>query len=251
MHEETILWHLSNGMTFHGRTLIMTWIVMVVCIIFCLLGVRKLTSGKPGKMQNLLEFIVDLVDGIAQGNLGSAKARVMMPYLLSLITFIFFSNMFGLLPNFTFKVFSILGIEHGKLNEIFGGSSLMSPTADINTTLALALLTFCLIFIMGIRYKGVHYFKHFLEPTPVFALIHVIDLISKPMTLAFRLFGNIFAGEILLGVILMLPGFFVFAGSFMSAVWLAFSIFIGCIQSYVFTVLTTAYIAQAAVSEEH
>jgi len=58
--EETVLWHLGN-MTFHGKTLIMTWIVMAAILIFCYMGVRHLTSGKPGKMQNVLEWIVDFV----------------------------------------------------------------------------------------------------------------------------------------------------------------------------------------------
>ncbi|MDR3288798.1 MAG: F0F1 ATP synthase subunit A [Peptococcaceae bacterium] len=250
MGEETIIWKLGS-MAFHGKTLVMTWMVMVAVIIFCLIGVRKLTSGSPGKMQNVLEMIVDLVNGIAHGNLGSEKGRVMMPYLLSLITFVFFSNMWGLLPNFTFKVFEHLHIEFAQLDKIFEGSSFMSPTADINTTLALALLTFILIIALGVKYKGRHYFGHFFEPNPVFFIIHVIDMLSKPMTLAFRLFGNIYAGEVLIGVILMLPGVWIFAGAPFDAIWLAFSIFIGCIQAYVFTVLTTAYVAQAVVSEEH
>lgn len=84
----------------------------------------------------------------------------------------------------------------------------------------------------------------------MFAIIHLIDLLAKPMTLAFRLFGNIFAGEILLGVILMLPGIWVLPGILPTTIWLAFSIFVGAIQSYVFVVLTTAYVSQA-VSESH
>lgn len=242
MNEETILWHLGN-MTFHGKTLVMTWMVMAFILVFTLLCVRNLTSGRPGKMQNFLEWVVDFVRKLVSDNMDYEKGRPLIGYLLTLIMFIFFSNMFGLLPNLTFNLFH--NVEFAELNKIFEGPSWMSPTADINTTVALAILTMILVIGMGIKHQGSHYFKHFLEPNPAFLLIHVIDLISKPMTLSFRLFGNIFAGEILIKVILMLPGYWVLPGILPDTIWLAFSIFIGAIQAYVFTVLTTAYVAQA------
>ena len=85
---------------------------------------------------------------------------------------------------------------------------------------------------------------------PPFIIIHIIDFVAKPMTLAFRLFGNIFAGEVLIKVILMLPGIWVFSGVIPDTIWLAFSFAIGAIQAYVFTVLTSVYVGQA-VSESH
>ncbi|WP_075363096.1 F0F1 ATP synthase subunit A [Desulfosporosinus metallidurans] len=238
-------------MTFHAKTLIMTWTAMAAILLFCYLGVRHLTSGKPGKMQNVLEWIVDFVRNLVSDNMDDEKGRPLLGYLLTLILFVFFSNMLGLIPNFTFNLFEHFHIEFAQLNKIFEGPSLQSPTADINTTASLALLTIILVVSLGIKYKGVHYFHHFIEPNPVFVLIHAIDLISKPMTLAFRLFGNIFAGEILLKVILMLPGIWVLPGIIPTTIWLAFSIFIGSIQSYVFVVLTTAYISQAVTATEH
>ncbi|HVJ49216.1 F0F1 ATP synthase subunit A [Desulfitobacterium sp.] len=244
--EKTILWHLGN-MTFHGKTLVMTWMVMAVILIFVLLGVRHLTSGKPGKMQNILEWMLDFVRKIISDNMDLEKGRPILGYLVTLILFVFVSNMFGLLPNLTFNL--LHNVEFAQLNKIFEGASWMSPTADINTTMALAIMTMILVVGLGIKHQGGHYFKHFLEPNPVFLLIHAIDMISKPMTLAFRLFGNIYAGEILISVILMLPGIWVLGGILPDAIWLAFSVFIGAIQSYVFTVLTTAYVAQAVTEE--
>jgi ATP synthase F0 subcomplex A subunit len=249
MHEETVLWHLGN-MTFHAKTLTMSWLVMVFILIFCFLGVRQLTSGKPGKMQNILEWLIDFVRGLISDNIGYEKGRPLLGYLVTLIMFIFFSNMLGLIPNVTFNLFEHFGVEAGHLNKIFEGPSMMSPTADINTTVALALLSITLVLFLGIKHKGVHYFKHFLEPMPVFLPIHIIDLLAKPMTLAFRLFGNIFAGEVLIKVILLIPGIWVLPAVFPDTIWLGFSIFIGAIQSFVFTVLTTAYIGQA-MSESH
>ena len=248
--EETVIWALGS-MTFHGKTLMMTWITMAVILIFCLMSVRHLTSGKPGKMQNVLEWIVDFVKNLISDNMDYKQGRPLLGYLVTLILFVFFSNMLGLIPNFTFNAFEHLHIEFAHLDKIFEGPSLMSPTADVNTTMALALLTIFLVLYLGIKTKGMHYFHHFVEPYPVFAIIHVVDLLSKPLTLAFRLFGNIFAGEILLKVILMLPGIWVLPGIFPSTIWLAFSIFVGAIQAYVFTVLTTAYVSQAVTPAEH
>ena len=248
--EETVIWHLGN-MTFHGKTLLMTWMVMAVILIFCLMGVRHLTSGKPGKMQNVLEWIVDFVKNLVSDNMDYEQGRPLLGYLVTLILFVFVSNLMGLIPNFTFNLLEHFQVDFAQVNKIFEGPLLMSPTADVNTTMSLALLTIFLVVFLGIKTKGRHYFHHFVEPMPVFAIIHVIDLISKPLTLAFRLFGNIFAGEILLKVILMLPGIWVMPGILPMTVWLAFSIFIGAIQAYVFTVLTTAYVSQAVTATEH
>ena len=247
--EELVLWHLGS-MSFHGKTLIMTWIAMAAMLIFCLMGVRHLTSGKPGKMQNVLEWIVDFVSNLVSDNMDTEKGRPILGYLLTLIMFVFFSNMLGLFPNLTFNLLEHFHIEFAHLDKIFEGPTLMSPTADVNTTMALALLTILLVIGLGVKHKGLHYFHHFIEPYPIFSIIHIIDMISKPMTLAFRLFGNIFAGEILIKVILMLPGIWVLPGIFPMTIWLAFSMFIGAIQAYVFTVLTTAYVSQA-VSDSH
>jgi len=249
VHEELILWTLG-GMTFHGKTLIMTWISMAAILVFCSLGVRNLTSGKPGKMQNVLEWIIDFVGNLVSDNMDPEKGRPILGYLVTLFMFIFFSNMLGLIPNFSLNLFEHFHIEFAQLNKIFESPTLMSPTADINTTMALAVLTILLVIGLGIKHKGLHYFHHFIEPYPIFSIIHIIDMLSKPMTLAFRLFGNIFAGEILTKVILMLPGIYVLGGILPQTVWLAFSIFIGAIQAYVFTVLTAAYVSQA-VTESH
>ncbi|MGE4271764.1 MAG: F0F1 ATP synthase subunit A [Desulfitobacterium sp.] len=245
MHE-TVLWEIG-GFTLHGKTLVMTWIVMAIILVFVLSGVRHLTSGKPGKMQNVLEWIIDFVRKLISDNMDYEKGKPLLGYLVTLILFVFFSNMFGLIPNFTFGL--LHNVEFAHLNHIFAGAALMSPTADINTTLALAIMTMILVIYMGIKHKGAHYFHHFVEPHPVFSIIHVVDLLSKPMTLAFRLFGNIYAGEVLISVILMLPGIWVLGGVLPDAIWLAFSVFIGAIQSYVFTVLTTAYVAQAVAED--
>ncbi|MDR1961434.1 MAG: F0F1 ATP synthase subunit A [Gracilibacteraceae bacterium] len=248
MHE-TILWQIGDFGTMHGKTLIMTWMAFIVIFILVILGTRRLTSGTPGKLQNFLEWIVDFVRNIIRDNTDYTKAAALHAYLITLILFVFVSNMLGLVPNIFWPLFE--HVEFAKLDEIFHGAALMSPTADINTTGSLALLTFVLIIAYGVKFHGIRYFHHFVEPFPVFLPIHLIDMVAKPMTLAFRLFGNIYAGEVLIGVILMLPGIAVFGGAIPMAVWLGFSVFIGAIQSFVITVLSTAYVAQAIGSDEH
>ena len=249
---DSVIWHLAVGNTvleFHGKTLIMSWVVMAIMIIVCMMGVRSLTSGKPGPMQNLLEWTVDFIKNLIADNMDYKKGRLILPYLLTLIMFILFSNLIGLIPNFL-GIISPMLPKFAQLNKIFSGPTLHSPTGDINCTAALAILTFCLIIFMGIRDKGIGYFKHFFDPHPVFFVIHVIDMLAKPLTLAFRLFGNIYAGKVLIMVILMLPGLWVLPGSIPLFIWLAFKAFIGFIQAFVFTILTTAYVAQA-VADDH
>lgn len=252
-------WTFSEDIPFlsvHIKPLIMTWVVLLILVAFFLLGTRKLTSGKPGKFQNLLEWIVDFVKGLVAENMDYKKAAGLLSYLVTLIVFVFFSNLIGLVPNFVAPL--LKNVTAGGLNQAFGHATLQSPTADVNVTLGLALLTIILVFAMGIKTKKGKFFKHFLEPFPFFLPIHIIDYIAKPMTLAFRLFGNIFAGETLVVLLLMLAhqanlwlavGGTVGAIPFL-AVWIAFSIFIGAIQSFVFTVLTIAYVGQA-VAEDH
>ncbi|MFA6807446.1 MAG: F0F1 ATP synthase subunit A [Eubacteriales bacterium] len=246
MHD-IIVWQVGNG-TVHAKTLVMTWVVIALLLVVVFSGVRNLTSGKPGKLQNLLEWVIDFIKGLISDNMDYKKGAPLLGYLVTLIMFVFFSNMIGLIPNIFAPLFH--HVEFAKLNEIFHEAVLQSPTADVNTTLALAILTIILVIFMGIKYKGVRYFHHFIEPVPLFLPIHLIDLVAKPMTLAFRLFGNIYAGEVLIAVILMLPGLAVFGGVIPMPVWLGFSVFIGAIQSFVFTVLTIAYVAQS-VAEDH
>ncbi|HEX3016206.1 MAG TPA: F0F1 ATP synthase subunit A [Desulfobacteria bacterium] len=229
----------------------MTWIVLIAILLFNFFATRKLSSGRPRGAQNVLEWVFDFVKNLISDGMDYQKGRPLLTYMVTLISFIFFSNMLGLIPNFTFGL--LKNVEFLQLNEIFHGATLQSPTADVNTTGALAVLTLILFVGYGIIVQKGHYFKHFLEPNPAFLLIHLIELVAKPVTLAMRLFGNIFAGEVLIKVILMMPAVgLLLGGIWPDAVWLGFSIFVGAIQSFVFTVLTIAYVAQSVASnEEH
>ncbi|MBC9784521.1 F0F1 ATP synthase subunit A [Heliobacillus mobilis] len=235
------VWHFM-GMSFWADTLLMTWIVMAFLLVFGYIAGRRATTGVPDRLVAIWEYVIDFVSGLITENTDYKKLAGLLSYLCTLIMFIFFANMLGLFPNFTF------GVGHIHMNP-----NMMSPTADLNTTMALATLTIILVQYYGIKFNGSHYFGHFFTPNWVFFPIHAVELVTKPVTLAFRLYGNIYAGEVLISVLLtFLPfGVAYAAGGFIPhLIWLSFSVFVGAIQSFVFTVLTIVYIAQAIGSAD-
>ncbi|MCW2277480.1 F-type H+-transporting ATPase subunit a [Heliophilum fasciatum] len=215
----------------------MTWIVIIFMVIFGAMAGRAATTGVPGRLVAVWEIIIDFVRGLVAENCDYKKMAGLLSYLVTLIMFIFFSNILGLFPNLTFEI-----------GHIKAGGNMASPTADLNTTLALATLTIVLAQYYGIKYNGAHYFGHFFAPHWAFFPLHAVELVTKPVTLAFRLYGNIYAGEVLIAVLLTFIPFgltYVLGGFIPHVVWLAFSTFVGVIQSFVFTVLTIVYISQA------
>ncbi|MBR1420892.1 MAG: F0F1 ATP synthase subunit A [Selenomonadaceae bacterium] len=209
------------GLTFNSETIIMTWIAMAVVIIIATLATRRLRLVPQG-WQNVIEIVVNWLNSQVDGMMGK-RGKFLAPFIVSLFLFIFTSNMLGLIPQ------------------------MASPTNDLNTTLGLALLVICMVHFLGLYMKGGHYIAHFFQPTPVFVVINMIEEIAKPITLAFRLFGNILAGEILIIVLLKLMPIWM---PIPSVLWLAFSIFIGGVQAVIFTMLSTAYLANAVKETE-
>ena len=144
---------------------------------------------------------------------------------------------------FTFFLFIFVGNELGLLPTLH---AVTSPTADINTTAALALCSSFIVWGMGIKVKGLSYFNHFLQPYKAMLVLNIFEEIAKPITLAFRLFGNIVAGEILLEILYNLP--LVRTGT------MDLDCFLVCLlvlfKLFIFTVLTANYLGMA-LSEEH
>ena len=215
-------------LAFNVKTMVMTWIVMILVALFAMAATRNMSLKKPAGAQNILEMVFEGIKGLVNDNMDPKKGAALISIVVTYFIFILFSNLIGLVPTFS------------------------SPTADYNTTLALALCTFALIFIFGLKYKGLGYFKHYLKPYAIFLPITIIEDFSKPITLTFRLYGNIYGGEVLIAVLLGLLGgwIHVFGGFIASVVWLAFSIFVGFIQAFIFTMLSIAYVSQA-VADDH
>ena len=209
------------GFTFNWETLVMTWITMVIVLLIAVLATRNLQMVPTG-WQNVVEAIVVWLHEQIDATMGK-NGRFLAPFVVSLFMFLLVSNWLGLIPK------------------------MASPTNDLNTTLGLALLVIVMVHGLGLYMKGGHYIAHFFQPTPVFVIINAIEEVAKPITLAFRLFGNILAGEILIIILLQLMPIWM---PIPSVIWLAFSIFIGGVQAFIFTMLSMAYLANAVKSEE-
>jgi F-type H+-transporting ATPase subunit a len=250
--------HLAPVLNLGGFRLDLAALFMIVLsslivFVLCRLAVRNLSVENPGKLQNFLEWVVDFVKGI----IGQAMDyKTGAPYLtlgLTLILYIFVSNMLGL-------PIGIVTEAHDLEHATFLGMQLFveghhdhlafawwkSPTADASMTMALALIVIVLSHVQGLRKNTKHYLKHYASPNIVFLPLHLVELVSKPLTLGLRLFGNIFAGEVMIAVILGMG----IVGIPAMIVWQGFSIFVGAIQSFIFTMLTMVYISQTIVHEE-
>lgn len=202
------------GMQVNMDTIFTTWLtaLIVFLVVFAASRGKKLV---PTGVQNCVEILVEGLLSQFEKNVGP-KYRQVVPALLTLFLFILTANQLGLLPT-----------EH----------LTASPTSDINTTLGLALAVTLLIHVLFIANQGVgKWIKHFFEPFPVFVFINLVEEISRPVTLAMRLFGNILASEILLELLYALCPWLI------PIIWIAFSVFVGCVQAYIFTTLSSVYL---------
>lgn len=207
------------GMTFNMDTLEMTWISMVIVIVLAFGATRNLRLVPTG-WQNFLEMVVTYLLNQIDSTMGP-NGRKLTPLIITLFLFLVVSNEMGLVPGLT------------------------SPTNDINTTLGLALMVIVLVHVLGMINIGpIKYLKHFFQPYKVFVIINVIEELAKPITLSFRLFGNILAGEVLLLILGMLVPYIV------PTAWLAFSVFIGVVQAFIFTMLSMSYLANS-LNKDH
>jgi F-type H+-transporting ATPase subunit a len=241
---------------------IVSMIVLSSIIVFILarLAVRKLSMDKPSGMQNFLEWTVEFVENIIGTSMKLEIGRRFLTLGMTLIMFIFVSNLLGIPLQFvTEQHEDTIFIQDETWNEAAAKAEsegeephvsvawFKSPTANAATTMGLALMVVFLTHYQGMRKNTRHYWKHYIEPYPAFLPLNLIKEVSKPLSLGLRLFGNIFAGEVMIGVILGLG----IIGIPALVVWQGFSLFIGAIQSFVFVMLTMVYMSQTIVHEDH
>ena len=196
------------------NTVVHTWIIMaIVSVLFIVLG-RRL-KVRPTRFQNALEWGVEALDNLIEG-LIPHQPRVFLPIVGTLAIFIAASNLGGLIPG------------------------LKSPTTDLNTPLAMAIVVFFSVHYYGIRAKGIiGHLKHYVEPIFIMLPIEIASELARTMSLTFRLFGNILGEEIVIAVLfLILP-------VLIPVPMMLFSIFTSLIQAYVFTMLTVVYLSGA------
>ncbi|RLV51030.1 ATP synthase F0 subunit A [Nocardioides mangrovicus] len=225
------------GLTFNIDTIWSTAIAGGLVLLLGFLARRALTKNPedhvPTKLQLFWETIVDQVNKQVEENLGRVHPYV-APLAVSLFFFILFCNWLELLPT---------EINHSL-------HLTPAPTADTNLTYALALVTMISVWAYGIRQQGLGgYLGHFFANGPLLAPLNILEELIKPVTLALRLFGNIFAGGIMLSLIGLIPLYILWAPNLL---WKAFDMAIGGIQAFIFALLTVLYFSMAAGhGEEH
>jgi F-type H+-transporting ATPase subunit a len=243
LHEklgEHILWHVPVLGAVHGDTLVTTWVVMIVALLFFAWVGASYRSAYQSRRQVVVEGVVNYIADLATSTIGP-KGEPFVPFFIALFVFIFLMNQIGMVP------FKILGIP-------FGGS----PTADLATTTALALIVFVMTWVVGIRYTGARRFTHLFEPNPALFPINLLDEIIRPVTLAARLFFNIFVGELLFLIVASIIQARISIGAFNLSLAAAivpffiqfFNFFVGTVQAFVFTLLAIVYLA-LSVSDDH
>ena len=226
------------GMTFHVDTIFSTFVAGAIVLTMGLILRARLSKPDvdhvPSKLQLIWESVVGEVNRQVEDNLGRVHPYV-APLAISLFFFILIANWFELIPS--------------RPNED-APHFLVAPTADTNLTYALAAITIVSVWVYGIRTKGFKgYFSHFMEPFPVLLPLNILEELVKPITLALRLFGNIFAGGIMLALIGLIP---IWAGWLPNILWKAFDMFIGGIQAFIFALLAVLYFAMAGAGhDEH
>jgi len=239
-------------------------IVVSALIVFFLAraAVSNLSVTNPSKMQNFMEWVIEFVHNTVASTMPLEKAKRYISLGMTLIMFIFISNLLGLpfgivwaVPEDHHGPVTLFGLEllskeaveaaHAA-HEHLAFAFWKSPTADIAVTAGLAITVIFLVHFLGLKDNTKHYLKHYFEPFPIFFPLNILKELAKPLTLALRLYANIFAGEVLISTILMMG----WIGIPLMAAWQGFSIFVGAIQAFLFTILTMVYISQATVHDE-
>ena len=222
--------HTIMGITFNLSNIMMLVVTAAIVFIIAILATRNLQL-KPTGMQNFFEWIMDFVKGIIKSNMDWKTGGRFHILGITLILFLFVSNVLGL---------PLAVIVDGDL-------WWKSPTADPMITMTLAATVIVLTHYYGIKIKGVTgYGKDFLTPFPFLLPLNLVSEFASTLTLGLRLYGNIYAGEVLLGLIATL-GVSSLVGLFGAIVpgvaWMGFSIFVGAIQSFIFVMLTMVYMS--------
>jgi F-type H+-transporting ATPase subunit a len=203
-------------------------IVMGIMLIFALVANRKLkhATDKPDAFQNIIELIVEKLDGMVESTMGKWAPRF-VNYISTIFIFILMSNISGL----------------------FG---LRPPTADYGTTLALALITFCMIRFNKAKHQSAkEIWTGLCSPLPpwlpLWTPINIISELAVPVSLSLRLFANVLSGTVIMALVYGLLGKIALAWP--SVLHVYFDLFSGAIQTYVFCMLTMTYVTQACTSE--
>ena len=225
------------GLNFNLANVLMITIASLVVFIIAIVSTRRIAM-KPTGMQNFMEWVMDFVKGLINSNMDWKDGGRFHILGITLIMYIFVSNMLGLPFSITYD-----GVLWWK-----------SPTADPAVALTLSAMVMGLSHYYGLKLKGVKaYGKEFFKPFWFMFPIKIIEEFANTLTLGLRLYGNIFAGEILLGLLaggLATGTVGTIAAILPTLAWQGFSVFIGAIQAFIFTMLSMVYLSHK-VSQDH
>ncbi len=225
------------GQKVHMDTLVYSWAIMAAILFFSFLMTRNLKIDGYGLKQTFLETIWGLINGLTSSQIPGNKGKNFIPLIGGIFVFTIFAYWIGLMPWKIGEIFSFWPkLDNG---EQWEGSS---PAADINVTAGMALISLLTYIAAGVKNGGWGYILNYFKPL---GFVEWLDMFVRPLTLSLRLFANTIAGEVLVAsilglVALVLPMFA-----------LAFELFIGLIQAFVFSLLTTVYIGTAMAHSEH
>lgn len=216
-----------------SETVVTSWIIIAALALVSFLLTRNLKKVPTSKVQIMLEFVVGMIANLVTDTMGEKAVKRMpnmIPYIGSLFLFFACSNLIGLL-------------------------GFRSPTTDLDTTLAWALITFFMIYYAGVKFNGFGYFKGLLEPNPLLLPLNLIGELAKPVSLSFRPFGNILGGAVIMKLLYdflgylstLIPGVTIPFGQLIIPVplHLYFDMFAGLLQSFIFIMLTMVFVGNA------
>lgn len=244
------LTHLRVGEGFfavHLDTLVISFLLGCFVLFFLRRAAVNATSGKPSRLQTFVEIIITFVDGAVKDSY-HGKSKLVAPLALTIFFWVFAMNFMDLLPvDLLPLILETGGVKH--LRQV--------PTADLNLTFGLSLSVFFILIVFGIQYKGAkNFFGEFLfHPfstenkvvqlflIPINMILKTVEEVAKPISLALRLFGNMYAGELIFILIALLP-----AGLqwILGGPWAIFHILIISLQAFIFMMLTIVYCNMAS-----
>ena len=236
-HHTTATW---LGMTVNTDTVLSTAIAAAITLVLAfILRARITSSGVPSGLQLFWEGITIQMRSQIEAAIGMRIAPFVLPLAVTLFVFILVANWLAVLP---VQYQDASGATHELLKP---------PAADISFALVLALFVFVCYHAAGFWRRGVigHPVKLVKGHVAFLAPINIVEEIAKPISLSLRLFGNIFAGSIMIGLIALFPAYVLWAPN---AIWKSFDLFVGLIQAFIFSLLTILYFSQSMeVHEEH
>jgi F-type H+-transporting ATPase subunit a len=242
-HLHNLQWHLGSGTSsfwvLNLDTLFFSIVLGLTFLGIFYAAARRATAGVPGKLQNAVEVMLEFVDTQVKDTM-HVKDRFVAPLALTLFVWIFLMNLMDLLPvDLLPKIAGFMGIHYLRV----------VPTTDLSTTFAMSLTVFGLIIFYSLWHKGfkgfgkeilTHPFGIYLFPFNV--LLRIVEEIAKPLSLSLRLFGNLYAGELIFILIALLPWW---AQWPLGGVWALFHILIIILQAFIFMMLTIVYLSMA------